>query len=247
MTRVAFFTQGTNVPASRFRVDQLVPALRAAHVDCTVLPATPSVYGDTKRFRGKWRALTQPLSIVSRARQLSAITDCDVVWMQRPMTEYFSMPVVPTVLGFDARLQFVHEQDALAALLKATVGPGVGTVNIAGDGVLSVSQAARIAGRATLALPLAVGGWVSQVIRRSGFADFSPEQMQLLAYGRVLDTTRMREVLLFDPAFTTRTAFEDFVHAGRGRAIPLLPALSSVASGTERIVLGAFERLGRAS
>ena len=164
-----------------------------------------------------------------------------------PMTEYFSMPVVPTVLGFDARLQFVHEQDALAALLKATVGPGVGTVNIAGDGVLSVSQAARIAGRATLALPLAVGGWVSQVIRRSGFADFSPEQMQLLAYGRVLDTTRMREVLLFDPAFTTRTAFEDFVHAGRGRAIPLLPALSSVASGTERIVLGAFERLGRAS
>src|SRR4051794_6038858 len=41
------------------------------------------------------------------------------------MTDYFSLPVVPTVLGFDARLQFVHEDDALAALVTATTGPGV--------------------------------------------------------------------------------------------------------------------------
>ena len=39
--RVAFFTQGTQVPAARFRVEQLVPALNA-HIECKVLPATPS-------------------------------------------------------------------------------------------------------------------------------------------------------------------------------------------------------------
>ncbi|MEO7744792.1 MAG: NAD-dependent epimerase/dehydratase family protein, partial [Actinomycetota bacterium] len=80
-----------------------------------------------------------------------------------PMTDYFSMPVVPTVLGFDARLQFVHEDDALRAMLEATVGHGVGTVNVAGDGVLTVSQAARIAGRPVLPVPMAAGGWVGQV------------------------------------------------------------------------------------
>ena len=163
-----------------------------------------------------------------------------------PMTDYFSMPVVPTVLGFDARLQFVHEDDALAAMLKATVGDGVGSVNVAGDGVLSVSQAARIAGRPILPVPMPAGGWVGQVVRRSGLADFSPEQMQYLAYGRGLDTTRMREVLKFTPAFTSRGAFEDFVAAGRGATAPLMPMLSRAAGGAERLVLSALDRFGAA-
>ena len=29
------------------------------------------------------------------------------------LTSYFSLPVVPTVFGFDPRLQFVHERDHL--------------------------------------------------------------------------------------------------------------------------------------
>ena len=164
-----------------------------------------------------------------------------------PMTDYFSMPVVPTVLGFDARLQFVHEDDALRAMLEATVGPGVGTVNVAGDGVLTVSQAARIAGRPVLRVPRAAGGWVGQVVRRSGLADFSPEQMQYLAYGRGLDTTRMHEVLGFTPDYTTRAAFEDFVAAARGSTAPLLPTLSRAAVGAERLLLGALGRPGAAS
>lgn len=164
-----------------------------------------------------------------------------------PMTDYFSMPVVPTVLGYDARLQFVHEDDALAALIKVTVGPGVGPVNIAGDGVLMLSQAARIAGRPILPVPLAAGGWVGQAVRRFGLGDLSPEQMQYLAYGRGLDTTRMREVLRFAPGFTTRSAFEDFVAAGRGTTSPLLPVLSRAADSAERLVLGVAGRFGSPS
>ncbi|MCX5741110.1 MAG: glycosyltransferase family 4 protein [Proteobacteria bacterium] len=107
--RVAFVTQGTRVPASRFRVDQIVPAL-AAHVDCTVFPATPSVYGDVAsgRLHGSWRKLAQPLSIVGRARQLRAIAAHDVAWIQRPMVQYpfaaFERHLArarPTVFDFD--------------------------------------------------------------------------------------------------------------------------------------------------
>jgi glycosyltransferase involved in cell wall biosynthesis len=87
--RVAFFTQGIRVPAARFRVEALVPALNA-HVACTVLPASPSVYGDTGSLRGGWRALAKPLSIVARVRQLDEVDRADVIWLQRPMTEYFT-------------------------------------------------------------------------------------------------------------------------------------------------------------
>ncbi|GAB3599435.1 NAD-dependent epimerase/dehydratase family protein [Angustibacter peucedani] len=152
------------------------------------------------------------------------------------MTDYFSLPVVPTPLGFDARLQFVHEDDALDALVTATTGPGVGLVNVAGDGVITVSQAARLAGRTTLPVPLQAGGWVGQVVRRSRLADFSPEQLQHLAFGRGLDTTRMREVLGFEPRFTTLEAFQDFVASRRAPAPSVLPALVQATASAERWV-----------
>jgi UDP-glucose 4-epimerase len=142
------------------------------------------------------------------------------------MTDYFSLPVVPTALGFDPRLQFIHEDDALAALLAATVHDnGVGLVNVAGDGVITVAQAARLAGRPTVPVPVPAGAWVGQVVRRSGLADFSPDQLQHLAFGRGLDTTRMRRVLRFEPRWTTLGAFEDFVAARRGPVPVLVPAL----------------------
>lgn len=87
--RVVFYTQGARVPAARFRVEQLIPQL-SKHVKCTVLPASPSVYGDHERFRGSWRALAKPFSVLGRVRQLDALDHHDVVWLQRPLTEYFT-------------------------------------------------------------------------------------------------------------------------------------------------------------
>ena len=67
-----------------------MPALRARDVECTILPASPSVYGDVASgsLHGKWRRLAQPLSIVSRIGQLRAIAEHDVAWLQRPMVQF---------------------------------------------------------------------------------------------------------------------------------------------------------------
>lgn len=162
------------------------------------------------------------------------------------ITDYFSLPVIPTVMGFDARLQFVHEDDGLEALRLAAVGPATGTINVAGDGVVLLSQAARMAGRPTLTVPPMVTGAVGQVLRRSGTVDFSPEQMRFLSFGRVLDTGRMRRVLGLEPKYTTREAFADFI---RGRHLHGLLSAGSV-ERAEAAVLGLLRRLepvGRSS
>jgi UDP-glucose 4-epimerase len=135
------------------------------------------------------------------------------------LTDYLSLPVIPTPLGYDARLQLIHENDALRGLLLATVGPPAGIVNVAADGMITVQQAARLAGRPTVPVPLSACGLLGQFVKRTGLADFSPDQMQYLAWGRGMDTTRMREVLGLEPEFTTRAAFEDFI-AHTGSALP---------------------------
>jgi len=147
------------------------------------------------------------------------------------LTDYFSLPVVPVPFGFDARLQFVHERDATAALMAATTAPeAVGIVNVAGDGVITVAQAVALAGRTTVPVPLPAAGLLGAVVRRSGLADFSADQMQFLAFGRGLDTTRMREVLHFHPAFTTKQAYLDFAR-NVGAAVPGAGVVGHVVQG----------------
>ncbi len=63
--------------------------------------------------------------------------------VQSPITSYFRLPVVPTVLGFDPRLQFLHQDDLLAVLQHAALDGASGVFNVAGDGVLMLSQAIR--------------------------------------------------------------------------------------------------------
>ena len=59
------------------------------------------------------------------------------------LTRYFALPFVPTVLGYDARVQLLHEEDALAVLERATCEELPGVFNVAADGVLLLSQAIR--------------------------------------------------------------------------------------------------------
>ena len=146
------------------------------------------------------------------------------------ITDYFNLPVIPVPLGFDARMQFVHEDDAIDALVRATTGDATGVVNLAGDGVVTVLQAAAIVGRPVVPLPLPAAGLVGGFARRMGLADFSPDQMSFLAFGRGLDTSRMRTVLDFAPRFTSRGAFEDFARTV-GPAVPAAAIVGDAVSG----------------
>ncbi|MDQ4039166.1 MAG: NAD-dependent epimerase/dehydratase family protein [Actinomycetota bacterium] len=126
------------------------------------------------------------------------------------LTRYFSMPLVPTVFGFDARVQMLHEQDALEVLRLATIGNYNGTVNVGGDGVLLLSQAIRRAGRIPVSVPAPLVGLLGGLLRQAGVADFSPEQLRFLNFGRVVDTTRLIEDFGYRPSYTTAEAFADF-------------------------------------
>jgi len=159
--------------------------------------------------------------------------------MRTALTDYFSLPLLPTVFGFDPRFQLLHEDDSLEALRLATVGPATGVVNVAGEGILLLSQAARLMGRPTVPVPSATTGTVGQVLRRLGRVDFTGEQLRFLSYGRVLDTTRMRTVLGFSPRYTTREAFVDFV---RGRRLTG-PLSADAVEQLERLALAGVGRV----
>ena len=147
-----------------------------------------------------------------------------------PLTRYLRMPLVPTVFGFDPRLQFVHTTDGVEVLRRMTVEDHPGTFNVAGDGVLTLSQAIRRAGRPNLPLVAPAMGALGDLGKRfGGLPAFSPELLRWLTYGRVLDTSRLVGELKWRPKYTSEAAFAEFVHAsglGHNLALGLLDRLT---------------------
>ncbi|MEQ4720817.1 NAD-dependent epimerase/dehydratase family protein [Nonomuraea sp. B19D2] len=130
-----------------------------------------------------------------------------------PLTRYFTQPVLPTVFGFDPRLQFVHEDDAVEVLRRMATEDHPGTFNVAGAGVLLLSQCARRAGRLSLPLFSPAFKVLGNTARRIGLVEYSPEQVRLLCHGRAVDTSALEAALGWKPKFTTGAAFDDFLRS----------------------------------
>lgn len=136
------------------------------------------------------------------------------------LTRYFSSPVVPTVFGRDPRLQFVHLDDALEVLHRSVVQQHPGTYNVAGPGVLTLSQAIRRAGR--VAVPVLEPGLsaAAAAVKTFGVGNLSFDQLDLFVHGRVVDTTRLIKEYGYTPR-STAAAFDDFIRGHQtGRIVP---------------------------
>src|SRR4051812_11660035 len=136
------------------------------------------------------------------------------------LTRYLGMPVVPTAAGFDPRLQLLHEDDAIEVLRLATVSSRPGIVNVAADGVVTLSQLLRQVGRVRVPVPTSAVGLVGTLVRNSGVVDFTAEESRYLCYGRVVDTTRLHTEFGYTPRFTTSETVRSYAGERSSRLGP---------------------------
>lgn len=126
------------------------------------------------------------------------------------MTDYLSLPVLPTALGYDPRLQFLHEADAVDAFVAAALGECRGIFNVAADGVVYLSKAIRMLGRVELPLLVPAAQTVARLLRQFNLIDFPIDQLKLILFGRVVATERAKKSFDFSPQYTTESALVDF-------------------------------------
>ncbi len=136
--------------------------------------------------------------------------------IETPLTRYFSLPIVPTVLGFDPRIQLCHEDDGIEVLRRAALEDHQGIFNVGGPGVMLLSQAIRRVGRPSFPVPSPAVNLVAKAFRQAGLVDFSPEQMRYLEHGRVADVSRLQKHFGWAPR-PTCAAFDGFVTSRASR------------------------------
>jgi len=136
----------------------------------------------------------------------------------------FSRDVVLRLMGYDPLMQFLHEDDAVGALLHAHSGDYEGAFNVVGDTVLYLSDALRLGGRVGVPIPYSLfkptttAFWGLQVVDIPGaFLDF-------FRYAWCGDDRRLRNVMGFSPRFSSREALVAFYEAREQRRTDLRSA-----------------------
>lgn len=177
-------------------------------------PRNPSVLTEAAQPRGRPDHYQRDLAEMERfVREVAGQHDVGYTVLRfapilgnhvgNAMSRYLTLPGMPTLLGFDPRLQFVHEDDAVRALEYAMDVETPGTFNVAATGQLYLSRIIRLGLR--LAQPLPKRAFDAAMRGLAALDLFIPEHTQsLLKHGRVIDTTAMRERLAFRPELTCR-------------------------------------------
>lgn len=136
--------------------------------------------------------------------------------IETPLTRALELPLVPSLAGFDARFQFVHEDDVIRSILFTLDHDLPGVYNVAGDGLLPWSEVAAICGRRTIPLPPYGTGMLTTPLAYLGILDLPDEYRQLLRFGRGVDNRRLKE-MGFRYEYTSAQAVRAFIEAVRLR------------------------------
>jgi UDP-glucose 4-epimerase len=178
-------------------------------------PGDPAFFTEdmaaTTAFRTRFQRDLAELEayVASFARRNPAVT-CTVLRFQpvvgptldTPITRLFRAPVFPAVLGFDPRVQLLHEDDSVTALAAAVRRPVKGAVNVAAPDAVSLSRLLWHLRRPALPIPhpvyLSVAGALGRTAGVRPSEDFAP----FLRYGRGVDVRRLIDELGVHPRST---------------------------------------------
>lgn len=125
------------------------------------------------------------------------------------------LPVPIPLLVPEHPLQFVHEEDVGRALLLCIVGAGpAGAYNIAGEGVLTAGDVAREFGALPVRVPPGPAQAAARAVARLPFLPPIAEWVEAAGRPVIMDTSKAREQLGWQPRYTGLEALRDTL--GRG-------------------------------
>ena len=132
-----------------------------------------------------------------------------------PLTRYMCSRVVPTVMGRDPRVQFLHEDDGVEALVRTALSDETGFFDVAGADAVPLSHCLRRIGGQRLPVP-ARGLKVLRGMAKHGRIDYaSSSAARSVGAGLTasqLDPAPLVRVLDWAPSYSSIEAFESYAH-----------------------------------
>ena len=128
-----------------------------------------------------------------------------------PMTRFLQAPETPGLLGFDPRMQIIHEDDVVRALAHAVLEDVPGTINVAAEDILPLNKMRALAGKPPISIPHLLAYWGQNLLtgtlhRAKGTLPIEPDYLR---YPWVADLRRMREELGCSPRYNAEDTLRE--------------------------------------
>jgi UDP-glucose 4-epimerase len=123
------------------------------------------------------------------------------------IAHYLRESRVPTVMGFDPMMQFIHEEDVSEAIALALQQGLQGVFNVVGPGEVPLHTAIRESGGRALPLPEPVMRPLFAAAFKLGMIPYPPGAIDYLKFPITLDGSRFVEATNFRPLFSLEEIF----------------------------------------
>jgi UDP-glucose 4-epimerase len=122
--------------------------------------------------------------------------------------EYLSLARIPTVLGFDPMMQFIHEDDLADALVLAVVQQLRGVFNVEGPGAVPLHAAIAETGGTAWPLPDPPASFVFDRLFRWGLMPYPAGMLEFMKYPVSLSGARFAAATGFQCKYGLREIFD---------------------------------------
>lgn len=127
-----------------------------------------------------------------------------------PAGSIFADKSVVTILGFDPPVQLLHISDALESVIATLKKDCRGVFNIAADGVLPISRAARLAGKVEAPVASCILYPAAGMLWHMNISGSPAGHLDFLKYPCVIDNKRAKKIMGFRPKITSQEALKNY-------------------------------------
>jgi UDP-glucose 4-epimerase len=124
--------------------------------------------------------------------------------------------------NLDNQIQFVHEDDVVEATTGLLLGRHEGAFNVAGDGIMTLSECAEVIGLPVRKMPLRVYRALARVMWAARAVETPPGSIDFFLYPWVMSNEKLKRTLHWTPRHTSRETFELTMRA-HGKLPPAQP------------------------
>ncbi|MDO8527094.1 MAG: NAD-dependent epimerase/dehydratase family protein [Deltaproteobacteria bacterium] len=126
-------------------------------------------------------------------------------------THFLQNQFIPTVMGFDPLLQFVHEADVIRAFHLVIEKNFPGIFNVVAKGVLPLSRAIHIVGKLPIPIPTFLLYPSAELLWYLDIGLAPASHLNFLKYLCIADGTKAWHKLGFEPVYTSQEALMSFM------------------------------------
>ena len=129
-------------------------------------------------------------------------------YVRSMVSQYLRESRIPTVMGFDPMMQFIHEEDLSEAIALALEHGLQGVFNVTGPGEVPLHTAIRETGGTALSMPEQIIRPLFQRLFRWGLLPYPPGAIDYLKYPITVSGDRFVDATNFRPLFSLEEIFQ---------------------------------------